>query len=333
MKRKWGIIGCGNISEQFATCLQLLENAELAAVASQTPGKAKRFSENHGSPKVYESYLDLVRDESVEIVYIGTTHNFHLEHTFLALDHGKHVLCEKPISLNAGMSEQIINKAREKNLFLMEAVWTRFLPATIRLKEMIQQGAIGDVHKVNADFSIFRPFDPTHRLYNRELGGGALLDLGIYPLTFAHLVFDDFPTQVQTTSVIGKSGIDETSSYLLEYSGGRSASLSSSCRTVSPHLGFVFGSEGYFSVPDFYHPQEFTLHKTDFVGLNWEQKEPQRFEFPYDSLGYGHEATEVMRCIDEGLIESPLMPLSISLKMMKLMDAMRSQWGLSYPGE
>jgi dihydrodiol dehydrogenase / D-xylose 1-dehydrogenase (NADP) len=333
MKKRWGIIGCGHISESFASCLMLLGNAEISAVASRTPGKGQEFAKKYGNPRVYTDYLDLVRDEIVDIVYIGTTHNFHLENTLLALKHNKHVLCEKPISLNAGLAEKMIAKAREKNLFLMEAVWTRFLPATIKLQESIRQGIIGDIHVVNADFSIVRPFDPNHRLFNRELGGGALLDLGIYPLTFAQMVLDEFPKSVKSTVLMGKSGVDESSSYLLEFTGGRTAVLSSSCRTASPHLGFILGSEGYISVPDFYHPQEFAVHQTDYTGPNWEQKEPQHFKYPYEHLGYGHEATEVMRCIDEGLTESPLMPWSLSLEMMKMMDSIRSQWGLSYPGE
>ncbi|MBU2515128.1 Gfo/Idh/MocA family oxidoreductase [bacterium] len=333
MKFRWGIIGCGFVSELFASCLLKLENAELVAVASLTPGKAEHFCKKFGNPTAYDSYQKLVEDDKVDIVYIGTTHNFHYEHTLLGLNHDKHVLCEKPISLNAGLTEKMVSRAREKNLFLMEGVWTRFLPATLKLQEIIGQGVIGEVHVVNADFSIIRPFNPNHRLYNLELGGGALLDLGIYPLTFAQLVFDDYPQTAETTAVIGESCVDEMSSYLLEFTGGKTALLSASCRSASPHLGIITGSKGYITVPDFYHPQEFTVHHTDYTDLNWEPKDQKLYKYPYDHLGYGHEVTEVMRCIREGLVESPLMPWSVSLAMMRLMDSFRNQWGIIYPDE
>lgn len=321
----WGIIGCGNISEKFATCLEPLEKAELTAVASQTPGKAEQFASKFENPRAYNSYQELVEDSDVDIVYIGTTHNFHHEHTILALNNGKHVLCEKPISLNARFAQEMVDLAQERNLFLMEAVWTRFHPATLKLVELIKAGVIGDVFTVQADFSISREFDPTHRLYNPDLGGGALLDLGIYPLTFANLVYNDFPKAFKTSAVLSKSGVDETSAYLLEYEGGKTAILSSSCRSSSPHLGLVIGSKGHISVPNFFHPQELLIHS---VG-----KEEQHLKLPYDLLGYGPEAEEVMRCLKEGLLESPLMPWATSIEMMKMMDSFRAEWGMKYPGE
>lgn len=333
MTTRWGIIGCGHISDQFACCLRPLADAKLVAVASQTPEKSTKFAEKFDSPKAYDSYEQLVKDPDVDIVYIGTTHNFHYEHTMLALENNKHVLCEKPISLNAQFTEKMIAKAGEKNLFLMEAVWTRFLPATLKLLEVIWSGDIGEVHVVNADFSIIVPFDREHRLYNPELGGGALLDLGIYPLTFAQVVFDQMPVSVQTTAMIGKTGVDETSSYLLGFEGGKTAVLSSSCRSDSPHLGLIIGSKGYIEVPDFYHPQEFTVYRTEFKGLEWSKNCTMHYKVPYDLFGYGHEALEVMRCLKEGLLESPLMPWSLSLEMMKLMDEIRNQWEMVYPGE
>ncbi len=329
MKIRWGIIGCGNISTQFATCLMPLKQAELTAVASQTPGKAKAFSQKFGGPTAYDSYQALVEDKNVDIVYIGTTHNFHHQHTLLALNNGKHVLCEKPMSLNARLSEEMINLAREKKLFLMEAVWTRFMPATLKMVELVREGAIGDVCMVQADFSILKPFTPEHRLYNPKLGGGALLDLGIYPLTLAHLVYEDFPKTIKTSAVIGKTGVDEVSSYLLEYEGDKTAVLSSSCRSISPHLGLVIGSKGYIKVPDFFHPQELLISIENSDSTQTEQ----HLKLPYDLLGYGPEAEEVMRCLNEGLMESPLMTWDTSLEMMRLMDSIRTQWGLKYPGE
>lgn len=333
MTTRWGILGCGFISSQFASCLLPLENAEIVAVASQTPGRAEAFAKKFGNPTVYTSYQQLVEDDSIDIIYIGTPHSFHFDHASLALNNNKHVLCEKPISLNAKLAGKMFDLAKQKHLFLMEALWTRFLPAIVKLKEVVQGGKIGEVHTVQADFSIIRPFNPKHRLYNPELGGGALLDLGIYPLTFAQLIFDDFPQSVQTRAVLGRTGVDETSSYLLEFEGGKTAVLSASVRSASPHQGIIIGSKGYITVPDFYHPREFTIHYIDDPGQSWDDRQQRRFEAPYDVYGYGPEAMEVMRCLNEGMIESPLMPWSLSLKMMDLMDSIRSQWGMTYPSE
>lgn len=322
---RWGIVGCGNVSEQFATCLEPLEKAELVAVASQSPGKAEQFAGKFGNSKAYTSYQDLVKDTQVDVVYIGTTHNFHHEHAILALNNGKHVLCEKPVSLNARLAQEMFDLAGNKNLFLMEAVWTRFHPATLKMVELVKAGTIGEIFTVQADFSIIRAFDPKHRLYDPELGGGALLDLGIYPLTFAHLVYEEFPKSFKTSAVLGKSGVDETSAYLLEYEGGKTAVLSSSCRSSSPHLGLVIGSKGYMSVPDFFHPQELFIRSLDC--------DEQHLKLPYDLLGYGPEAEEVMRCLEAGLLESPLIPWATSIEMMKLMDSFRTEWGMKYPNE
>lgn len=321
----WGIIGCGNISNKFATCLQSLDNARLTAVASNSVERAESFAKQFSVKNHYTDYLSLTNDPEVDIVYIGTPHSFHYEHTLLCLENGKHVLCEKPIGINADQAGQMFEVAKQNKLFLMEAVWTRFLPAIEKMKEVICSGEIGEVHTVQADFSIIVPFNPSHRLYNKDLGGGALLDLGIYPLTFAHIVFDDFPMEVLSRAYLGETGIDETSAYLLGYEGGKTAVLSSSCRSHSPHIALAMGSKGCIEVPNFFHPNDFTI--------NIPGKKPKFVSAPYHSLGYGHEAAEVMNCVEKGLQESPIMSWELSFKMMQLMDSMRFSWDLYYPGE
>ncbi len=203
---KWGIIGCGGIAGMFATSLQALENGTLLAGASRTAGRAEEFAEKHGMERVYGSYEALVADPDVEAVYIATTHNLHYENVKLCLEKGKHVLCEKPFTVNAVQAQELIELARAKKLFMMEAVWTRFLPAILKLQELLAAGVIGDVRTVKADFSIWRAFDPENRLWNKALAGGALLDLGIYPITFASIVFGEQPIRIQSSAVIGETG-------------------------------------------------------------------------------------------------------------------------------
>ncbi len=324
---KWGIIGCGGIAGLFATSLEALENGTLLAGASRTPGRAAGFAAKHGMERIYGDYESLVADPDIDAVYIATTHNFHFENAKLCLENGKHVLCEKPFTLNASQALELIGLAREKNLFMMEAVWTRFLPAIGKLRELLAEGAIGEILTVKADFSIEgREFGPEHRLRSKALAGGALLDLGIYPLTFAAIVFGEPPVRIQSSVVLDDTGVDERSFYLLDYEGGRRAMLSSAFTHSAPTEGIVCGTEGFIRVPGFLWATQLQLHRTG--------EEPVFFDEPYgEGENFKFEIAHAMECIAAGKTESDIMPLSETLSIMQTMDTLRAQWGLEYPGE
>ncbi|MFW9969498.1 MAG: Gfo/Idh/MocA family protein [Candidatus Odinarchaeota archaeon] len=322
---KWGILGCGRIANAFAEGLKVLPNAKLEAVASKTEGKAESLGKMFGVKNIYTNYEDLVNNPVVDVIYIATTHNFHYQNALLCLSHGKPVLCEKPITLNANQAENLIETARNNNLFLMEAIWTRFLPCIIKLNELVDQDIIGEIKHITADFGINREFDPKIRAFNPELGGGALLDLGIYPINFARMIYKESPFKIKSSAYIGTSKVDEKSCYLFEYENGQTAMLSSSYRLLIPHNAFIFGTKGYLKIPDFYHPTKFVL--------KLEGKLKKTFKLPFKSTGYNYEAIEVMKCLNSGQIESIIMPLNETLEIMKTMDLIRSQWNLKYPGE
>jgi predicted dehydrogenase len=324
-KIRWGFLGCGHIAHSFVKALLSLPEAQAIAAAAQTPGKAEAFARQYGIPRAYTSYEQLAADPEVDIVYVATTHNFHYENALLCLRHNKHVLCEKPFTINATQAQELITLAKKNKLFLMEAVWTRFMPAILAIQAKLTQGMIGTIQKVQADFWIRVPFNPNHRLYNRELAGGCLLDLGIYPLTFADLVFHEAPVKTTGNAVIGQTGVDETSYYLLEYKNGCIAQLSSSCRASAPIRGLIVGDKGYIEVPSFLYPQEFSIHLA-------EGKE-ETVRAPFNVNGYEYEIAESMRCLREGLQESPLMTTDKTLDILKLMDELRRGWNLKYPGE
>ncbi len=323
---KWGIMGCGGIAHMFADSLNALDDGVLLAGASRTPGRARSFAKKHGMERVYTDYESLATDPEVNAVYIATTHNFHFENARLCLENGKHVLCEKPFTVNAAQTKELIALACEKNLFMMEAVWTRFLPAIGKLRELLAEGAIGEVLTVKADFSITGEFSADHRLRNKALAGGALLDLGIYPITFAAIVFGEQPVRIQSSAVIGETGVDDRSFFLFDYEGGRRAQLSSSFTHNAPSEGIVCGTKGYIRVPVFHAAQELHIHRAG--------RDPEILKRPYgDNENFTFEITEAMECIAAGKIESDMLPLSETLAVMQTMDTLRAQWGLKYEGE
>lgn len=321
----WGILGCGRIARKFAQGLRTLPEARLAAVASLTPDRAKTFAADFGVLKSYSNYEALVRDPDVDVVYVATLHNAHLSNMLLALDSGKHVLCEKPFTLNADQAQEAIDMARQKGLFLMEAMWTRFLPASRKIKKLVDRGLVGPVRCLRAEFGFRIPWNPEDRLHNRELAGGALLDLGIYPVSYARWIFGRAPKIVESSAHIGESGVDESSSYFFSYDEGETAQLFSSFKMRVPNEAVITGVEGYIRVPNFLHPRRFTLHKRMIL--------PKLIVHPYRSTGLQYQAREVMICIKEGRTESAIMSLDETLDIMKILDRIRAPWGLKYPEE
>ncbi|TVQ37489.1 MAG: gfo/Idh/MocA family oxidoreductase [Spirochaetaceae bacterium] len=321
---RWGVIGSGNIAHAFARGIALVADAELLAAASRTPGRAEEFAATHLVPKVYTHYEQLVTDSDVDAVYVATTHNFHFENAMLALEYGKHVLCEKPITINAAQLEQLAAKAADKGLFLMEALWTRFLPGIRTLRELLNAEVVGPIHLLHACLGIDRDNDPDHRVLNPLLAGGALLDLGIYPLNFAHIVFGGAPEATTSLAYLGPTGVDETSGYLLRFSEGRLAVLASSCRTILTEEASLYGKRGVIRVERFLRPS--FLHVETESGR-------KSYDVRYPSSGFQYEIEEATRCILEGRNQSDIMPITESLAVMRTMDRFRSDWGLRYPDE
>jgi dihydrodiol dehydrogenase / D-xylose 1-dehydrogenase (NADP) len=325
-KFRWGILGTGNIAKQFARGLAALEDAELVAVGSRTQESADRFGDEFNAQRRYATYEALVSDPDVEAIYISTPHPYHYHNAMLCLDAGKAVLCEKPFAINASEAEQVIAKAREKRLFMMEAMWTRFIPAMVRVRQIVKSGMIGGLRMLTADFGFRTGFNPQHRLFNPDLGGGALLDVGIYPISLASILFGMQPTHISSSAHLGETGVDEQSAYLFSYPNGQIAQLSSATRTQTPQEAYLLGTEGWIKIHSpWWIPRTFTLALAG--------KEPEVIDMPYAGNGYNYEASAVAACVREGALESDIMPLDETLALMRTLDAIRAQWGLVYPME
>ncbi|MFG3035716.1 MULTISPECIES: Gfo/Idh/MocA family protein [unclassified Streptomyces] len=322
---RWGILATGGIAERFTTDLTTLDGAEVVAVASRTEASARKFADRFGIPRAYGSWDGLFADDDVDVVYVATPHHAHREAAGLALRAGKAVLCEKALTLNAREAEELVALARDRGLFLMEAMWTYCSPLVRRLAELVRDGAIGEVRSVQADFGIAGPFDPGHRLRDPAVGGGALLDLGVYPVSFAQLLLGE-PDTVHAHAMISPEGVDLNTGMLLGWASGASALLSCSLEADTPMTASVTGTLGRIDVPrGFFAPERFTLHRHDH--------EPEEFVTTDAPHSLRHEAAEVMRCLRAGLTESPLVPLDGSLAVMRTLDAVRERVGVRYPQE
>jgi predicted dehydrogenase len=296
----------------------------MTAVGSRSIERALEFAKEYGISRSYGSYAELVNDPDVEIIYVATPHPAHFECTMLCLKAGKAVLCEKPFTLNASETKVLIKTARASKLFLMEAMWMRYLPAIVKVRELLTQGAIGETRMVKADFGNRIPWEPAGRLLNPELGGGALLDVGIYPVSFASMVLGASPTKLTGVAYLGETGVDEQFSAVLGYEAGKIATLSGAVRTSLINEARIIGTDGYIRVPDFWRASTLELYQNGKM---------EKFELPFRATGYIHEAEEATFCLREGLTESSVMPLDESLKIMKILDTLRKQWGLKYPQE
>lgn len=324
---RWGIIGLGSISRKFAAGLQAAPDAECYAVASRSQQKAAAFGEEFGAAECYGSYAALAGDPNVDVVYIGTPHTFHKPHTLLCLNNGKHVLCEKPFAVNRREAQEMAALAREKKLFLMDAMWTRCFPAMVKLRELLAENAIGDVMLVQVDFGYrMGQILPEHRSFNPQLAGGALLDVGIYCLYLASMVYGGRqPADIVSQHTLGSTGVDELSVSVFKYSDNEMAAITTAIRMNTPHEARIIGAKGYISIADWWHPTRMTLQMSG--------QEAKTLDFPLAGNGYNYEAVEVGRCLRAGLTESSIVPLDETLAIMATMDRMRRQWGLRYPTE
>ena len=321
---RWGILATGGIANSFTEDLKLLPDATIVAVASRTAPAAEAFAERHGITRAYGTWLELAQDPNVDVIYVATPHSAHHAAAKLCLEAGKAVLCEKPLTLSAAQAEDLFEIAQAGGVFFMEAMWTRANPVIRALTALLADGAIGEITAVTADFGVAGPFPPGHRMRAPELGGGALLDLGVYPVTFAHIVLGQ-PDTVTAWASLTPEGTDQNTGLILGYAkSGAIATLHCGFVGETSQRASVTGTRGRIEIPHhFFRPDRFTLVRSGEV---------DEFSLPLRGNGLAYQAEEVMRCLRAGLTESPLIPHSATLAVMRTLDAARTQIGVVYPG-
>jgi predicted dehydrogenase len=330
---RWGILATGKIAHAFVGDLAELDECETVAVGSRRQESADAFARAHGIPAAYADYRSLLEDPAVDVVYIASPHSMHREHVELAFEAGKAVLCEKPLTLNAADAELVVAQARQQQLFFMEAMWTRCNPLIRRLQQLASSGELGEVRQVRADLGFVVDRPPTDRLMDPALGAGALLDMGIYPLTLAQL-FLGTPTVVAATASLSPAGADLDVSMSLGYTGGATASLTTTMTAWSPRTASIATNRGRIDLAaPFHHPTTATWTSYDTDPDVGGPAQVEQISEPMRGRGYAHEALEVVRCLRRGETESPLVPLDETVTMMRLMDTIRKQIGVSYAAD
>ena len=319
----WGILGCGSIARKFATGLQSLDDAELVALGSRSQENADKFADEFPAEHRHASYEDLASNPDVDAIYVATPHPFHLQNSILCLRNKKPVLCEKPFTINKAQAEELVGIAREEQVFLMEAIWSRCLPLLTKVRQMIAEGAIGEVRMVQADFGFRANVNPDGRLFNPELGGGGLLDVGIYAISFATMILG-LPKSIVSAADIGETGVDEHAAMILKYPGGQLALLATGIRTRTPHEATILGTDGYIRLNSWWNGTSGVINRGN---------DTEDISETYEGNGYNFEAAEVARCVREGKLESDIIPHEESIAIMGILDDIRAQWNLKYPME
>lgn len=321
---RWGILGPGRIAEKFAKDLTAVPGARLYAAASLSG--SRQLADRFRVPVFYDTYEALVSDPRVEAVYIATPHNFHFDNARLCLEGGKPVLVEKPLTVNAAESEALVALAQEKGVFLMEALWTRFLPVWQRVRSWLEAGEIGEVLMIRTSFNARMTYDPKGRHYDPHLAGGSLLDLGIYPLAVTQWIMQASPASIQAQAVVSSTGVDECLAVNLQYDSGAISQFSTMFRGHSANGIEIFGTKGKISMDG-------SFFKSESVHLERYGRKPERFNQKFRSGGFEYQIDEAGRQIRAGEIESPVMSHADSLVNMRVMDEIRRQIGLKYPFE
>jgi predicted dehydrogenase len=321
---KWGILAPGKMSAKFTKGIRLFENAELYAVGSRDIERARKFSDEFGFRKYYGSYEELAADPDVEVVYIASPHSFHKEHTLLCLKNGKNVICEKAFAINTREVNEMIAEAKKNDLFLMEALWPPFQPFLKKAHEILDSGVLGRPLHLHGYFSFIPPYDRADRKFNLSLGGGSLLDIGIYPVIDA-LTFLGVPDDIKATASFSPIGSEESISIIFSYADGRQATLYSSFKTSTGIGCDILCEKGNMTVS-----RGRDMNQRVILALHGAAKQEHMFSPP--AMGYHWEAEEVMRCLDKGLKESPVVPLSFSLDLIKTLDRIRDAAGIVFPG-
>lgn len=321
MKVKFGIIGLGLIAARFAAVLNTVEGVELVSVASSDKTKAEAFAKKFGAKKAYNSYADLVKDNEVDVVYIALTHNFHFEAVKLCLNNKKGVLCEKPLVINKKDAEGLVALSKEKNVLLMEAMWTRFIPAFKKAKEWVNSGKIGDVKLVNASFCFNMPFDPENRLFNPKLAGGSLFDAGVYPIEFTTGILGENPTLVNGFSKISKTGVDEFVTMNMSFESGALATLSCGLTANTNRNACIYGTNGHVVVYDFLGSKKSEMYDN-------ENKLVERFEEDFED-GFIYEIKHFADLYRNNKIESDIIPFKDTIACAGIFDELMNQWGMN----
>jgi len=318
-KIRWGIIGPGNIAHKFADALKTLSDGELCAVASRSKEKADTFGEEYGvsKAKCYGSYEELAKDKDIDVIYVAVPNVFHKEVSILCLKNGKAVLCEKPVAMDEQEAREVIKVAQDNKLFFMEAMWSRFLPIYEKVNTWIKDGLIGEVRMFQGDFGISRQLDPKGLKLNSELGGGALLDIGIYPVSICHFLFDDVPNKVNSIAYIGETGVDVQTTVNLGFEDGRVATFCCSLNSHASGIGQIMGTKGRIILPEYW--------KCENAVLCCDGKE-EEVCIPHKCNGYEFEIQEVMNCIKSGNLESDIMSHNKSIEVMKTIDLIKEDW-------
>lgn len=312
MSTRWGFVATGNIAGTVARDLALVDDGVRLAVASRSASRARAFADEHGFERAYGSYDELFADDDVDVVYVATPHAQHHTVVRAALEAGKPVLVEKAFTVSLAASRDLVGLARERELFCMEAMWTRFLPIVARLRDLVAEGAIGQVRSLRADLGFVRQFDPADRLWDPAQGGGALLDLGVYPVSFAQMLLGD-PSSVAVAGALGPGDVDTGAGLLLGFPGGEVAQLMCSMTSAVEGSAQLVGTLGRIDVgPRFHHPETLVVHR--------EGADPEVVEAPPVGRGYAHQLMEVQRALAAGETESPLMPLDDTLSVMAVLD-------------
>ncbi|MFP4286154.1 MAG: Gfo/Idh/MocA family protein [Candidatus Izemoplasmataceae bacterium] len=320
----FGVIGAGRIAKKFSDAVRN-NQGNLYAIASRSSKRAKEYQETYGFDKAYDDYEKMLQDNQVDCVYIATPHGLHYEHMMLALKHNKHILCEKAFTLNTKQAIEVFTLAKEKSLFVMEAMWTRFLPITQTLQTLIEDGIIGEVEKLEADFCFKAKKDPDDRLFNLTLGAGALLDVTIYPINYAN-IFLGIPKDINGKCKLTTTGADLKDEIVYLYTNNKKAILNGSIGHDLPREARIYGSAGKIYVPDFGAATEAYIYDNENTLI-------KHIQIPHKVNGFEYQIEEVIRCIKEGLIESPIMPHQTTIDILKQMDGLRFSWGIKYPNE
>jgi predicted dehydrogenase len=367
---RWGILGTGLIARQFAQELRSLPDAQLLAVGSRKLATAQEFSHQLNLPRAYGSYEELLEDKDIDVVYVATPHIRHKDDCILCLQAGKAVLCEKPFTINAQEASEVINVAREKQLFCMEAMWMRFMPLIQKVQQMINNGVIGEIRMLTADFGYPAEFNPENRFFNLKLGGGVLLDRGVYLLSLAFQLLGP-PSQIVSQASIGQTGVDEQAAIILGYPQNQLAILSATLHSQTSNEAVIIGTQGKIHIhAPFFKPHKLSISKFPEASfsspsvsqssglkqtlissvkqnkflkrlylelgssvLSLMRTQERNIVQLYEGEGYQYEASEVMWCLRNGQVESKIMPLDETLKIMDTMDTIRQQWNLKYPHE
>ena len=321
---KFGILAAGNIANSMAKAVQNLEDVERCAVASRSIEKAKDFADKWGFGKAYGSYEELVNDPEVELVYVASPHSHHYAHAKLCLEHGKHVLLEKAFTVNVSQAEELIALSKDKGLLLAEAFWPRYMPTRKMLDDLIAQGTIGEVQAVMADFGA--PLSHVERMWNPELAGGALLDLGVYPINFALQIFKSPVKRIQSDAVMSSLGVDQMNGITLIFEDNKVAVLHSNMLAYMGNRGVVYGDKGYIELYEINNPGKICV-------FNENKELTASYPAPEQVNGYEYEVMSCVRAIRDGQIECAEMPHSETMRLMKILDTIRNQWGFKLPCE